>query len=148
MNNGVAHYFECHWRASRYLLGIYSVSLLLALATLAILAVPIWLQLLGMALCLLHAGWTLPRHILLSHPHAFSRMRHGPGGWELWSARKGWQVIELCNDSLALPIAAIVRFRVLGQRRVQGLCILTDMLSVDNHRRLRVRLKFARHAIV
>ena len=47
-------------------------------------------------------------------------------------------------DSLALPLAVVLRFRLVGERRVRGLCIPRDALTREAHRRLRVRLKFSR----
>jgi toxin CptA len=61
------------------------------------------------------------------------------------SAAQGWQAIELHPDSLALPLIVLLRFRLAGQRRVRSACIARDSLARDQHRRLRVRLKFSRH---
>ena len=52
--------------------------------------------------------------------------------------------VALSPDSLALPLAVVLRFRLVGERRVRGLCIPRDALTREAHRRLRVRLKFSR----
>ena len=136
--------FECRWQASRLLLWLYLLCLGLALLAVSLAAIPVWAQLLAGGLALGHAAWTLPRHILLTSPQAFTALRHDAAGWQLWNAAQGWQAVQLRPDSLALPWAVVVHFRLPGQRRVRGLCIPRDALARDAHRRLRVRLKFSR----
>lgn len=136
--------FECRWQPSRRLLLLYGAVQALALLCLWLVDIAPWALALGVALCLGHAAWVLPRHILLSAPQAFSGLRCTADGWQLWSASGGWQVIQLRPDSLALPLLVVLRFRLAGERRVRGLCIPHDALAHDLHRRLRVRLKFSR----
>lgn len=136
--------FECRWQPSRRLLVLYALVQGLALLTLYGVEIPVWARLLGVGLCLAHAAWVLPRHILLSSAQAFRGLRCSAEGWQLWSVAGGWQAIELRRDSLALPVAVILRFRLAGQRWTRGLCIPRDAMARDLHRRLRVRLKFSR----
>jgi toxin CptA len=42
-------------------------------------------------------------------------------------------------------LLVVLRFRLVGERRVRSLCIPNDALAADVHRRLRVRLKFTRN---
>lgn len=136
--------FECHWQASRLLLAIYLLALSLALATLILVDISLWARGLGALCCLLHAAWALPRQVLLSHSQAFTGLRRDDDGWQLWSRAGGWQAVQLRPDSLALPLAVVLRFRLAGQWWARGLCIPRDALARDAHRRLRVRLKFSR----
>jgi toxin CptA len=136
--------FECRWQGSRLLLAAYLVSLLLALLALSLLQLPWWLQGAGIVLCLLHAGWMIPRRILLSHPQAVSGLRRDRDGWHLFSRAQGWQRVQLRPDSLALPGLIVLRYRQQGWYWSQGLCIAHDALEPVQHRRLRVRLKFSR----
>jgi toxin CptA len=136
--------FECHWRPSRRLLALYLGALGLALLALLLAALPGWAQAAGLLLCLIHAAWTLPRAILLNHPHAFTGLRHDAQGWQLRNAAEGWVAVQLRPGSLALPQAVILQFRRPGQWFARGLCIPADSLSQSLHRRLRVRLKFSR----
>jgi toxin CptA len=136
--------FECRWQASRLLLAAYLAVLVLALATLFLIDLPLWAALLGATACLLHGAWVLPRQILLTHPAAFTGLRRDEGGWQLFNRRDGWQAVQLRPDSLALPVAVVLRFRLAGERRIRGLCIGRDAMACDAHRRLRVRLKFSR----
>ncbi|NQD92387.1 hypothetical protein HP532_06950 [Pseudomonas sp. CrR25] len=136
--------FECRWQPSRCLLALYVGSQACALASLLLVEIPIWALLLGSCICLAHAAWVLPRHILLNSPQAFCALRGDADGWQLWNAAAGWQAIQLRPDSLALPLAVVLRFRLAGEWRVRGLCIPRDGLTRDTHRRLRVRLKFSR----
>jgi toxin CptA len=137
-------FFECHWRASRLLLALYLTALALALLTLFVVELPLWTALLGIGGCLLHAAWVLPRQVLLSHPAAVTGLRRDESGWQLFNKRDGWLPVQLRPDSLALPMAVVLRFRLPGERRVRGLCIAHDALTREAHRRLRVRLKFSR----
>lgn len=136
--------FECRWQASRRLLTLYLATQGLAQAVILLSGAPLGLRLSCMFLCLLHGAWVLPRRILLSSGKAFRALRHGDSGWHLWSERGGWCAVQLRPDSLALPMAVILRFRQPGERFSSGICIPRDALSPDQHRRLRVRLKFAR----
>jgi toxin CptA len=137
-------YFECRWHASRQLLAVYLLAQLFALGSLALLSIPIWASLLGVALCLAHGRWTLPRQILLTHPASFTGLRLDADGWQLWSAAHGWQAVQLRPDSLALPVIVVLRFRLRGERRVRAICVPHDSQAADVHRRLRLRLKFSR----
>lgn len=136
--------FECHWRPSRRLLALYLVTLGLAVLALACAAIPGWAKGLGLLLCLTHAVWVLPRAILLTHPKAFTGLRHDAQGWQLHSVAEGWVAVQLRPSSLALPQAVVLHFRRPGQWLDHGLCIPADSLGRDMHRRLRVRLKFSR----
>ncbi|WP_043309409.1 protein YgfX [Pseudomonas sp. ML96] len=136
--------FECHWQASRLLLAIYLSALCLALITLFLIELPLWVALIGACACLLHAAWALPRRVLLSHPSAFTGLRRDESGWQLFNQRDGWQAVQLRPDSLALPLVVVLRFRQVGEWRVRSLCVPRDALSRDLHRRLRVRLRFSR----
>ncbi|BAQ73159.1 MULTISPECIES: protein YgfX [Pseudomonas] len=136
--------FECRWRASRQLLAAYLMAQAFAVAAIFLLQCAPVAQFLGLLLCLLHAGWVLPRQILLTHPRAFTGLRYSAQGWQLWSPAKGWQAVQLRPDSLALPLIVVLRFRVRGEPWVRSLCVPRDAQAADVHRRLRVRLKFGR----
>ena len=139
-----SNHFECRWHACGQLLAAYLAAQSLALISICLLSIPAWAQLLGALLCLAHGVWALPRHIRLTHGSAITRLRHDADGWQLWSRDKGWQAVQLRRDSLALPLVVIVRFRLPGEWRVRAVCIPATALAPDQHRRLRVRLKFSR----
>lgn len=143
--SSLSEVFECQWQPSRQLLAFYALTQSLALLSLALVEVPLWALLLGIGFCLAHAVWVLPRYLLLSAPQAYRALRCTADGWQVESRAHGWQAIELHPDSLALPLIVLLRFRLAGQRRVRSLCIARDSLACDQHRRLRVRLKFSRH---
>lgn len=136
--------FECRWQGSKRLLAAYLACLALAITALALLAIPPLLALAGLALCLGHAFWVIPRQILLSHPDAITRLRRDAHGWQLWSAVRGWHAVQLRRDSVALPGLVILRFRRPGQFFARSQCIGHDALEPVQHRRLRLRLKFSR----
>ena len=139
-----SNHFECRWHACGQLLAAYLAAQLLALIAICLLSIPAWARLLGALLCLAHGAWVLPRHVRLTHPGAMTRLRHDADGWQLWNRDKGWQAVQLRRDSLALPLLVLVRYRLAGERRVRAVCIPGAALAPDQHRRLRVRLKFSR----
>ena len=136
--------FECHWRPSRRLLALYLGVSGLALLALSLADLPFWARLAGLLLCAGHAWRTLPRHLLLRDPRAFTALRHDDHGWQLHSAAEGWVAVQLLPGSLVLPAAVLLQFRRPGQRLARSLCVPADSLDAEPHRRLRVRLKFAR----
>ncbi|UFH48570.1 protein YgfX [Pseudomonas sp. KNUC1026] len=136
--------FTCRWRPSPRLL--HASLLLLALALLASLSLALPFPLKGLSLlaCVGYAAWSLPRHVLLSHPQAPTGLRHDSRGWWLYSRARGWHPVQLCRDSIALRGLVLVRYRVGGQGRVHSACVMPDSLPADAHRRLRVHLRFGR----
>lgn len=136
--------FECHWRPSRRLLVLYLILSFLAVLALSLADIPFWARLAGYFGCLAHAAWCLPRQILLTSPRAFTGLRLDADGWQLWREVDGWNPVRLRPDSLALPVAVILRFSVPGQWWRRGVCIPADALDQEQHRRLRVRLGFSR----
>jgi toxin CptA len=136
--------FECRWRASGPLLALYVLILLLALITLLILPVPFWLCVFGLLLCVLHAAWAIPSHVLLFRGSSWLGLRHDQQGWSLWCRESGWQPVQLLPDSIALPLVVVLRFRLPGDWFARGLCIPQGAMAPEQHRRLRLRLKFSR----
>ncbi|MCG8293935.1 protein YgfX [Pseudomonas entomophila] len=136
--------FECRWQGSGRLLAAYLASLALATVTLAVVAIPAWLSGLLLMACLAHAGWAIPRRILLTHPEAITGLRRDAQGWRLYCRARGWQPVRLCRDSVALPGLVVLRFVRQGRWLGESQCIARDALAPDEHRRLRVRLKFSR----
>ncbi|MEE4895430.1 protein YgfX [Pseudomonas alliivorans] len=140
--------FECRWQASRLLLTAYALVQVLSLSALWWLDVPVLIAAMGAALCVAHAAWVLPGSILLKRPGSFTGLQRDSQGWRVWSERGGWQSVQLCKDSLALPLVVILRFRLVSGgrpgRHVHSCCIPFDAQAPDIHRRLRVRLRFSR----
>ncbi|WP_065890311.1 hypothetical protein [Pseudomonas sp. 35 E 8] len=134
--------FECRWQASRLMLAAYLLAQLFALG--ALLFLDLSCSSLGILLCLAHAAWVLPRHILLTHRSSIRGLRRDADGWQLLSAERGWHSVQLRPDSLALPLIVVLRYRVPGTWWVRSICVPADAQVADVHRRLRVRLKFSR----
>ncbi|MFT5781083.1 MAG: toxin CptA [Pseudomonas sp.] len=127
------------------LLGGYLLTLALALLALVLADLPLWARLLAGLFAVLHALRLLPRYVLLSSAQAFTGVRHDAQGWQLHCAAHGWRAVQLRPDSLALPLVIVLRFRLVGERRLRAVCIVRDALEHDVHRRLRLQLKFSRH---
>lgn len=140
--------FECRWQVSRGLLTGYLLAQALAWLALWHLDLPSWGQAAGLLLCLAHAAYVLPRAVLPDHAQAFRALRQDREGWQVWSGQGGWRPVQIMADSMALPLMVVLRFRLLhGERpgwRTHSVCIACDALAPDIHRRLRVRLRFAR----
>ncbi|MFC6478124.1 protein YgfX [Pseudomonas asuensis] len=135
--------FECHWQHSRHLLCVYCAALLLAVISLLLASIPAWLAVIGALICACHAAWVIPGAILLRKPNEPRRLKHDETGWQLWSPKQGWHPVQLCRDSVALPLIIVLRYRHIKGRRTHAVCIPSDAMTPDAHRRLRVRLKFA-----
>ena len=88
--------FECRWQASRLLLAAYLLAQLFALGALLIIDLPF--ASLGILVCLAHAAWVLPRHILLTHRSSTRGLRRDEDGWQLFSAERGWHSVQLRPD--------------------------------------------------
>jgi len=134
--------FECRWQASRLLLAAYLLAQAFALGALLVVDLPF--ASLGVLVCLAHAAWVLPRHILLTHRSSIRGLRRDEDGWQLFSDELGWHSVQLRPDSLALPLIVVLRYRLKDQWRVRSLCVPRDSQAADIHRHLRVRLKFSR----
>ncbi|MHC6224302.1 protein YgfX [Pseudomonas sp. X10] len=139
-----SEHFECRWQGSRQLLTAYLACQALALLALWLCALPWWLCLSILLACLAHAVWAIPRRILLTDPEAITGLRRDPRGWQLFSHARGWQSARLCRDSLALPGLVVLRFVRQGRWFGESQCIPRDALAAEQHRRLRLRLKFSR----
>jgi len=136
--------FECRWQGSRLLLAAYLTCQVLAWLAVCASPLPGWLAVSVLAACIAHAGWAIPRRILLTHEHAVVGLRRDMRGWQVFSRARGWQPVRLCRDSVALPGLVVLRFVRPGRCVGESQCVLRDALRPDEHRRLRVRLKFSR----
>lgn len=134
--------FECRWQASRLLLAAYLLAQLFALGALLLLDLPY--SSLGVLVCLAHAAWVVPRHVLLTHRSSIRGLRRDADEWQFFSAERGWHAVQLRPDSLALPLIVVLRYRLPGEWWVRSACVPADSQATDVHRRLRVRLKFSR----
>jgi len=124
------------------LLAAYLLAQVFALGALLVVDLPF--SSVGILLCLAHAAWVLPRHILLTHRSSIRGLRRDEDGWQLFSHERGWHSVQLRPDSLALPLIVVLRYRAQGEWRVRSTCVPMDSQAADVHRRLRVRLKFSR----
>lgn len=136
--------FECRWRPSIGLLVAYFAVQCCAVLALLLAEIPLHWKTLGLSLCLLHGCRVVPGRILLRAPDSVRALRHNAEGWQLWSARDGFQPVQLLPDSLALPALIVLRFRRPGDWLARSVCVPADALAPEMHRRLRVRLRFSR----
>lgn len=141
---GPSNTFVCHWQPSLWL------SVLAVLMTvLAVLAVAIsafdgpWL--LGLLILLvIQLAWQSWQMVRRQQPSQRRGLRRNQQGWQIWTAQQGWQSVQLRADSIATPTLVLLRYRYAHQCFYRTLLVGVDSLSADNHRRLRVRLKFSR----
>ncbi|WP_060483075.1 protein YgfX [Pseudomonas sp. NBRC 111119] len=136
--------FECRWQGSRLLLAAYLTCQLLAWLAALLGPLPWWAGLGAICACVAHGAWVVPRRILLSHGDAVVGLRRDGRGWWVFSRAQGWRAVRLCRDSMALPALVVLRFVPVGGWVGRSQCIPCDALEGDEHRRLRVRLKFSR----
>jgi hypothetical protein len=108
-------------------------------------ALPGWVGLLAAGPLLLSAVGLLRRYALLSRPGSVVAVgRDGQGGWYL--DLRGGERVEgtVLAEGPVHPWLTVVRLcpRPAGRRRVVP--VAADMLSAEQHRRLRVALNLAR----
>lgn len=144
MSSPSEHRCELRWRPSRHLLSAYAAGQGVALLALALLDIGSLVRGLGILACIVHALWVVPRSISLSHASAWHGVRRDTQGWRLYSVAEGWQTIGLQADCMALPGFILLRFRRPGQWFSRSLCLPGDSLPAEQHRRLRVLLRFSR----
>lgn len=138
--------FLCHGRPSRRLLALHlSLLGLLALAGMAS-ALPLAVLNIVLLLALLQACQVLARYCMPQAFMAHQGLRHDAQGWWLQQGQGPWQPIMLRPASLVLPGLVVLRYRQPGQWFDRALCLPADSLPAETHRRLRVRLRFARQA--
>lgn len=70
-------------------------------------------------------------------------LRYYADGWQLWDEEtEGWQTIQLSPHSLVLPQVIILYFRRANHWRRWALVLPAYVLDSEEHRALRVRLRF------
>lgn len=130
--------FECHWQASRQWRRLHSLVVALALVSLLACQIAWPLQLLGLPLLGVLA-WRS------RHPAGRWRgLRHDGHGWSLDAADGSWKPVQLLPDSLVTRAFICLHVRIPGRFRREALLIPADALPAEQHRRLRVRLRFSR----
>lgn len=108
---------------------------------LAILPLPIWLKLVGIAVIVI-AGWHyVRRYGLLNSRSAVRELRLLSEG-KLDILRNEWQSAQLIGEQFIHPKLTIVRCRTESSRRPIAIVILPDMLDAETFRTFRVRLKW------
>ncbi len=123
-----------------------AVSLVSVLACWAVLlaAIPWFLKSGALLLLVLQISRKLYLIRYRQRPQLRRGVRRNAKGWQLWSPQHGWRSVQLRADSIAIPALVLLRYRYAHQWFYRSLLIPADSLSQDNHRRLRVRLKFSR----
>lgn len=119
---------------------------MLTLACFAVLlaAIPAWLKLSLLVLLVIQAICHGLHLLAVEQPNKRVGVRLTAQGWQLWSAQAGWQVVQLGAASIAIPALVVLRYKYPQQIFYRSAVIAADSLTQDEHRRLRVRLKFSR----
>ena len=108
---------------------------------LAMLPLPLWLKVVGVAIVLV-AAWHYVRHYaLLITQTAVRELRMLPDG-KVDILRSDWQSARLTGEQFVHPLLTIIRCRLESRRRPIAIVILPDMLDAESFRTLRVRLKW------
>lgn len=123
-----------------------AVILVLGLACWAVLLADLALlfKLSMLGLLSIQMTWQCYRWYSAQQPYLRCGVRYTAHGWQLWSPQQGWRSVQLRADSMALPALVLLRYKYAGQWFYRSAVIPADSLPQDNHRRLRVRLKFSR----
>lgn len=144
MQNPSDQMFSCFWQPSLRL--SWAVLLVSGLGYLAVFSADIsWALRASVCIAL---SLSIARQVYLiqyrNTPQLRRGLRHSAQGWQLWCVKLGWQPLQLGPDSMALPALVLLRYRYRQHRLYRSVLIPADSLSQDDHRRLRLRLKFSR----
>lgn len=136
--------FTCHWLPSLWLSVLAVLMTVLAGLAVSISAIGWSWKLSILSVLVAQLGCQLLQIVRRQQPSQRRGLRRNVGGWEVWTAQYGWQRVQLRADSIAIPALVLLRYRYAHQWFYRTLVVGVDSLSADNHRRLRVRLKFSR----
>lgn len=100
----------------------------------------LWLMLVGVLLLL--QGQREWRQRLMAGQRR--GLRYSETGWQLWTAQQGWRAIDLLGTSVVVARLIVVYYRHPQHWFSPALVLPRDVLSAEQHRRLRVQLRFAR----
>lgn len=134
---------ECHWHSSRILLYLYIICVLVALIIIWLLPIDLLGSLLGTLILSCYSVWILLQQILLIMPNSFVAIRRSTTSWLIGNNQNEWYTIKLIHSScIVLTWIVILRFHVEGTKRTFTICLPVDGISTDEHRRLRVFLRY------
>ena len=141
---GPSNTFVCHWQPSLRLSGLALLMSCIACCAVVVAAVAWPWKLVLLLLLVAQSGYQLYHLLHLQQPAQRRGLRRNQQGWQIWTAQQGWQSVQLRADSIAIPALVLLRYRYAHQWFYRTLLVGVDSLSAENHRRLRVRLKFSR----
>ena len=132
----------CFWQPSRFLLRAHLVLCVLALVALMMSGLPLMLKMPLIGLCLIWGVIRVVQGRQLGHASQCVGLRHEQRtGWQLWTAERGWQHVEVLSGSLVTWRLVIVRVRDVARGKRKTLLLPEDVLEHDSHRRLRLWLR-------
>lgn len=134
----------CFWQPSRRLSCARSAALLLACAAVFLADINLWLASALLLYLSVQLFWQLYGLTQQQQPQMRSGVRRTHQGWQMWNSQQGWRAVQLRRDSMALPSLVLLGYRYAGQWWYRSAIVPSDSLTQDEHRRLRVRLKFSR----
>lgn len=132
------------WQPSRRLAGLNLTVLSLACLAVLLSAAPDGLKISLGLLLVVQAADRVVQLLRNKHPAGRRGLRYTAQGWQLWSAHSGWQPVQLAASSMAIPALVLLRYKTPQQFIYRSAVIAADCLTAEQHRQLRVRLKFSR----
>ena len=132
------------WQPSYRLSWVALVVLTLACIAVLLAAISGWLKLSILTVLVAQAIWQGVHMLHAELPDKRTGVRLTAQGWQLWNAQAGWQRVQLGAGSIALPTLVLLRYKHPRQLFYRSAVIAADSLTHDEHRQLRVRLKFSR----
>lgn len=137
------HLIECHWHLSKSVLCLYIGCYVLALLVVGQLPLAIKWRLLTIIVLSVYTIWIGLKYVLFVLPSSFLAIRRGVTNWFIYSQKRGWQVIYLLpTGCLVFAWVIVLQFRVEGSKRYVWLCLPIDGMLTNEHRRLRVYLRY------
>ena len=136
-------------RPSRILAAILVAAHGCAIAVVALVAIPLWLQLIAIAALAVSLVTALRRTALLLAPDSVIAIEIGSDGTLSIQTRRGSRISEcevLANTYVA-AFLAIINLREPETRALRHVVLLRDSIDSEDFRRLRVWLRWKRSAL-
>ena len=130
-------------RPSRILAGVLTIAHGAAVAVVLLVGIPLWAEIAGTAVLLVHLPIVLRQHALLLAAGAVVSIEVGSDNKISVQTRSGeWGEYEVAGGTYVMPYLAVLNLRQSDGRSVKRISILPDTLHADDFRQLRVWLRW------
>lgn len=136
--------FEGHWHCSKLQSVLFVIVVLLALYSIVSLSLPVYWQLLLVAVLLTYSIKIFVKNILWGQAASFSAIRKTSTNWFIYSKQQEWQLIRLRPDKcVVLPWVIVLAFFCGEKNRRFEVCLFKDSFAFDEFRQLVLYMRYS-----